>query len=124
MEIPGVEHDGKSIRKFKTGNFVGSSCSATFSTTASSDFLSAKSQLRSLSDATTSSPSVEAKKSESGSISSKTRGSIGSTIQDDIRRVEEDFAKLESDINKNGVFSREATLELALSVRSSVHPSH
>ena len=24
MEIPGVEHDGKNIRKFKTENFVGS----------------------------------------------------------------------------------------------------
>ena len=77
----------------KTGN--------TISPHTGSDISSAKSQSGNLADSSTSSPSVESKISESGPIiASKRRSSSGSTIQDDIRRVEEDFEKLEFDLNK------------------------
>ena len=76
----------------KTGN--------TISSPAGNDISSDKLQSGNLADADTISPSVESNKTESGPISSRTRSSTGSTIQNDIRRVEEDFEKLEFDLNK------------------------
>ena len=66
-----------------------SKTSGAISSTTNSNISAAESQSGNLADASTSSPSVESKTSESDPIiSSKTRSSSGSTIQDDIRKVE------------------------------------
>ena len=77
----------------KTGN--------TISSLTDNDISSDKLQSGNIADAFTISPSVESNKTESGPISSRTRSSTGSTIQDEIRRVEKDSEKFDLNTAKN-----------------------